>query len=304
MIDFLKYRWLSFAFSALMVVAGIGGYFYKVQKKGSAFSYGIEFTGGTQVYLKFSKPVSALQLKDIVEQAGWPGAGIREFSGQEGELLVRVKEFSSDAKGVAQRVQAAVQEGVGSDNQVTILQSESIGSSVEKEQRQKSLWAVFLVFIALLIYIAVRFWFSLGASAFSFAVGAVVALIHDALAMLLVIMFLDIEITQNVMVALLAVLGYSINDTIVIFAQIKNSLQKMRGVPLYDVVNSSLNYTFRRTILTSFSTALVVGALYVLGGETLHDMALTLLVGVIFGTYSSIYIASPVMMMLYKGERN
>ena len=129
------------------------------------------------------------------------------------------------------------------------------------------------------------------------------ALCHDAFVMVAVILFLDHDISIDVIGAILAVLGYSINDTIVIFSQIRTNLVKMRGQPLHEIVNTSLNQTLRRTLLTSFSTALTVGSMFFLGGEGLRDFSLTLLVGIIFGTYSSIYIASPIMMMLYKERK-
>ena len=133
--------------------------------------------------------------------------------------------------------------------------------------------------------------------------GAVVALIHDTLAMLLVLMIFNREISPYVIVAILAVLGYSINDTIVIFSQIRTNMNKMRGSSLRTIVNTTLNQTLRRTILTSLSTLLAVGSMFVLGGQVLRDTSLTLLVGIVFGTYSSIYIASPIMMALSKEQK-
>lgn len=297
MIDFLKYRWLSAIFSVAMVAAGVGFYFYNINHYGSAFNYSVEFTGGTQFILKFNNPVSADTLKEIIAKAGWPGASIRQFSDNKDEMIIRVKEFSNDAKGLSEKIGGVIQEALGKENSVSILQSEGVGAGVGAELRWQSIRAVLMALLLLLLYIAIRFW-SLG-----FALGAVVALFHDALAMLLVLMIFYREISPYVIVAILAVLGYSINDTIVIFSQIRTNLRKMRGASLYAIVNETLNYTLRRTILTSLSTALTVGSLLIFGGEALRDTSLTLLVGVIFGTYSSIYIASPIMMLLYKEEK-
>jgi preprotein translocase subunit SecF len=150
----------------------------------------------------------------------------------------------------------------------------------------------------MLLYIAGRFW-SLG-----FAVGSVIALIHDALIMLSIFILFDREISITVIGAILAVIGYSINDTIVIFSQIRENLNNtLKRSSIYDIVNVSLNQTMRRTLLTSFSTALTVIAILVLGGEALRSFALALLVGIIFGTYSSIYIASPIVMWFYRDKK-
>lgn len=293
MINFLKYRWLSALFSLSIFIGGLGLYFYKVQKTGSAFNYSVDFTGGTQFLLKFEKPVQASQVKEFLEKEGWTGVAIRQFS-EKDELLVRVKEFSNDAQGLSEKVQQAIQGQIGQENKITILQTEAVGPGVGSELRWQSMRAVIIALAAMLLYVAFRFW------SFSFALGAVVALFHDAFVMLLVFMLFNREISISVIAAILAVLGYSINDTIVIFSQIRNNIRKMPHHSLYQIVNTSLNSTLRRTILTSFSTALTVAALFFLGGEALRDFSLALLVGIVFGTYSSIYIASPIMMLLYK----
>ncbi len=291
MIDFLKYRIACAIYSVCLITAFIGAYVYKTNTRGEAFTYSIDFTGGTQVLLKFDKPISSSNLKDIVEQSGWSGAQLREFSSS--EFLVRVKEVASDAKGLGERIRTAVESGMPGVK-VSMEQTESVGAGVGASLRYNSFKAIIIGMILMLLYIAIRFW-SVG-----FAVGAVVALVHDALVMVAVFLFLNKEISVNIIGAILAVLGYSINDTIVIFAQIRENLQKMQGESLYNIVNTSINQTLRRTLLTSFATALTVLSMFLLGGEVLRDFSLALLVGIVFGTYSSIYIASPVMMLLYK----
>lgn len=280
-----------------MIICGIGFGYYKYATQGSVFNYSVEFTGGTQCILKFSKPVSVADLKEIIEKAGWEGASIRQFSDNNDELIVRVKQFSNDAKGLSEKIRAEVQKNLGKDTSVTVLQSEGVGAAVGSELRWQSVRAVLITFLLLLVYIAIRT-LSVG-----FALGAVVALIHDVVAMLLVLMIFNREISPYVIVAILAVLGYSINDTIVIFSQIRTNMSKMRGSSLRTIVNTTLNQTLRRTILTSLSTLLAVGAMFVLGGQVLRDTSLTLMVGILFGTYSSIYIASPIMMALSKEQK-
>lgn len=148
----------------------------------------------------------------------------------------------------------------------------------------------------MLLYIAVRF-FSVG-----FAMGAVVSLFHDAIAILAVFLLFDKEISINVIGAILAVLGYSINDTIVIFAKVRDNIKKYANLSLREIINLSIAQTLSRTILTTFATLLVVIAILVFGGETLRDLALALLIGILFGIYSTIFIATPVLLMLYKKE--
>lgn len=295
MIDFLKYRLVCLVASVLFITALIGTYIYKNQKYGHAFSYSIDFTGGTQVLFRFSQPVSSTELTDILVSNGWSNPTIREFSGNT-DLIVRIKEFTSDISGIAEQIKQAINKALPSV-EVTILQSESVGAGVGADLRWKSICAVIIALLAMLLYIAIRFW------SFSFAVGAVAALFHDALIMLGMLLFFDREISINVIGAILAVLGYSVNDTIVIFASIRDHLAAgLTKSSLATIVNESLNRTLRRTLLTSFFTALTVCSMLFLGGQALRDFSLTLLIGIVFGTYSSIYIASPVMMLLYKKD--
>ncbi|MFI5333035.1 MAG: protein translocase subunit SecF [Candidatus Babeliales bacterium] len=294
MIDFLKYRIVTALISAFIIFGSVGLYFYKMHTRGYAFAYSIDFTGGTQVHMRFEKPISVAQLKDVLENHGWSNAVVREFSST--EVLIRVKEFASDAQGLADRMREAIVHDLP-DNTVTVLQSEAVGAGVGAELRWKSARAVLVGLIAMLMYIAVTFWST------AFALGAIVSLIHDVIVMLAMFLILDKEISINVIGAVLTVIGYSMNDTIVVFARIRSMLKTMSNAPLYDIVNTSINTTLRRTILTSFATTLTVLSMLILGGEALRDFALALLIGIVFGTYSSIYIASPVMMLLYKNKK-
>jgi preprotein translocase subunit SecF len=292
-INFLKYRYIAAAASFFVLGAAVVGYVYKERKYGQAFKYSLEFSGGTQTLFKFSKPVTSAALVEIVEKAGWPGAITREFSEQ--EILVRVKDVATDSKGLSERIREALQAAMPG-TQIDILQSETVGAGVGAEMRWQATRAVLVSMIAMLIYIAIAFW------SFSFAIGAIVALFHDPLVILAAFLFLDKEISIIFIAAVLAVIGYSINDTIVIFSQIKKNIKKMQGVPIAEIVNISINQTLRRTVLTSFATALTVLSMYLIGGEVLRDFSLALLIGIVVGTYSSIYVASPVMMMFYKDK--
>lgn len=296
MINFVKYRLFTAVVSFLLIGSFLGYAIYKRQTTGEVFRYSVDFTGGAQVLLKFSQSVSSLAVKDILDAQGWQGAALREFG--DNEILVRVKldEVATELGTIAERMQGSIQSAMP-DVQVTVLQSESVGPGVGEALRGKSVRAIVLALIAMLLYIALRFW------SFSFALGAVSALFHDAILMLATFLFLNREISVNVIGAVLAVMGYSINDTIVIFSQIRNNIKKMSHESLNTVVNISINQTLRRTLLTSISTGLTVGAMLLLGGEALRDFSLALLVGIVVGTYSSIYIASPVMMLLYRANK-
>jgi len=294
MIDFLKYRWISFIFSAAIIGGFFGTYIYRVQTGQEPLKFSVDFTGGTVVHFQFDKEVPGNKIKTILDDAGWTGATIREFTA-DNSILVRVQAFESDAMGLAVRMKDAISKELPDVN-ITITQSESVGQTIGAALRRDSIFAILLALFAMLLYIILRFR-SLG-----FALGAVIALFHDAIAILAIFMFFGLEISVNVIMAILAILGYSINDTIVIFTQIRKNLTHMRASSLYEIVNVSINQMLRRTLLTSLSTGLTVTALLILGGETLRNLSIALLVGIIFGTYSSIYIASSVMMLIHKKQ--
>ena len=293
MIDFLRYRYICLSISAVLMFSIIGVFVYKWKTTGQTFNYSIEFQGGTQVLLKFKNPVSSSKILEILEKKGFEGAVIREFA--KDEVLVRVKEYSKNTNALAAKIIGYIKVDIP-DNKAEILQTDAIGAGIGKEIRRKSIQAVLIALLLMLLYIALRFW-SLG-----FAFGSVAALLHDAIMMLGIFLIFNLEISVNVIGALLAVLGYSINDTIVIFSRIRSNMKSMHGAPITDIVNTSLNQTFKRTLLTSVSTLLVVSAMFFLGGEALREFSLALIIGIVVGTYSSIYIASPVMVMFYKED--
>jgi len=291
MINFLKYR-MATALTSLVLIAAFGVVaVYRYQTRGTVFTYSVDFTGGTQVLFKFDKPVDNAVIRQIIVEKGWVNPSARPFG--ENEILVRVKEFESDATGLGQRMQIALQDALP-ENTVTMIQTESVGAGIGAGLRGKSIRAIMIVLILMLLYIGLRFW------SFAFATGAVVALIHDGIIVLALFLFLDREISNNFVAAILTVLGYSINDTIIIFSQMREFLKKRTNETLDEIVNKSLNYTLRRTLLTSFATGLPVTVMVLFGGEALRDFSLALLIGIFFGTTSSIYVASPIMMLLYQ----
>jgi len=289
--DFLKYRYIVACYTVLVFVGALGLYAYHYRTRGSGFSYGVEFTGGTQVLVRSSDPINSSVVRAALEKQGWRGPVTREFS--DNELLIRVGEYVNDSQGLGEKIRSIIAQEYP-ESTLTILESESVGPGVGAELRSKSMRAVVIALIAMLIYIALTFW------SWSYALGAVVALFHDAFIMLAFFLMLDRDITMAFISAVLAVLGYSINDTIIIFSYIRENRKKMPEKPLYDVINISINQSLRRTLLTSFSTTLAVGSMLIFGGEAIRDFCSALLVGIIFGTYSSIFMASPVMMMVSK----
>ncbi len=294
-IDFLKYRTLSVILSLLLVGLFLGGYFYKKATTGHTFNYSVDFTGGIQALYKFNKPVSGEKLIQILDSKGWPGSVTREFSPT--EHLIRVKKEAKDVSQEAEKIRQAVTEGLGDGYTLSILQTDSVGMATGVTLRQKSMYAIVLSLLLMLLYIALRFW------SFAYAMGAIVSLFHDALAILVLFLLFDKEISMNVIGAILAVLGYSINDTIVIFARIRENVKKMAHASMYEIINTSITETLSRTLLTTFATTLVVISLFLFGGETLRDLSLALLVGIVFGIYSTIFIATPVLYMLYRGKK-
>lgn len=284
--NFLKYRVLSAVLSVAIVAVGVTAYVVK-----GGFRYSVDFTGGTEVRVRFENPEDTAAIKKVVHDE-WQGT-LYNILGLN-EVIVRVQETVDKTKGLDEKILASIN-SVSVDNPGTVIQINSISNSVGQSLWAKFLKAIIISLILLLLYITLSF-------QFAFAVGAIVGIVHDALIVLTFFILLDKEMSIEVIGALLATLGYSINDTIIIFSRIRQNLKREKGQSLYDIVNLSLNQTLRRTILTSSATALVVLSQFLFGGPTIRDMSFTLLLGIIFGTFSSIYIASPVMMLFSKDK--
>lgn len=293
MIDFLKYRPFYAAFSAIIFAVFIGALVYKHQTRGETFVYSVDFTGGTQVVYGFGKPVTSAEVIGVLEHEGYHGAVTREFSAN--EILVRLKDFSNDAQGLAAKVKENLESSLGTT--VEVKQVDSVGAGVGASFRWKSLQAIILALLVMLMFTWWRFW------SLSFGLGVLVSLIHDAVVILAFFLLFDYEISLYVIGSILVVLGYSINDTIVVFSRVRENVKKLGNMPMDKIVNISINETLRRTLLTSFATTLTVIALLIFGGEVLRTMSLALLVGFVFGTYSSIYIAAPVMLFFYRKNK-
>ena len=287
MFNFLRYHKIAALFSVALIGAGILFYI-----KDGGFRYSVDFTGGSEIRVRFQNPENTAAIKDAIKNE-WGGTVYNILEAN--EIIVRVQDTPENVAGLDQKILATVNDA-SVDNPGTLMQTNSISDNVGKTLRNSSILAIVIGLLLMLFYITLRF-------KLAFAVGAVVAILHDALAILACFLLLNNEISIDVIGAILATLGYSINDTIVIFTKIRQNLKSMKNKPISEVVNVSLNQTLRRTLLTSLSTALVVGSQFVFGGAIIRSLSLALLLGIIFGTFSSIFIASPAMMLLYKEEK-
>jgi len=249
-------------------------------------NYGIDFAGGTLVQIKFHKAVSADDIRKVLIQIGIDDSVI-QTSGAD-EVIIRTAKSSSEIKGLSAKIEESLNAIYGKEA-FQVQRVEVVGPKVGKDLTQKAIMAVIFSWVGMLIYIAMRF-------EFRHAVGGIVGVIHDVTIVVGIFSIFAIEFTLPIVAALLTIIGYSIHDTIVVFDRVRENVRKNTRKDLPTVMNESINQTLSRTILTSFTVAIVVAILFIFGGAVIHDFAFALLVGVIFGTYSSVFIAAPVVL--------
>jgi preprotein translocase subunit SecF len=287
-VDFVGRRWIAFLVSSVLILASILSIILK-----GGLNFGIDFAGGTLVQVRFTNETTPDEIRKVLNEIGLRDSIIQQYSEREGdEYIIRFKNRTSKNEGLSDRIQETFQKRYG-QNGFEIRRVEVVGPQVEKELRYKALMAVIYAMIGILAYITWRF-------EFRFALGGVLALVHDTIITIGAFSITDREFTLPVLAAVLTIVGYSINDTIVVYDRIRENMRKMIGKKLEVVVNSSINETLSRTILTSSTVLFVVVALFILGGSVIHDFAFALIVGVIVGTYSSIFVASPVVILWEK----
>ena len=274
-IDFISKQKITGFLSIALIVAGIASL---IMKGGPLLS--IDFTGGTVAQVKFEKPVELGQLRETLSDYGFKGAEIVEF-GSPDEILIKTQ-FSGSSSEISEKLTLAL------GNSFTLRRVESVGPKIGKELQTDALKAIGLALLLILIYITFRF-------DRYYALGSVMALIHDVLITLGVFSLLDYEINLSIIAAFLTIVGYSLNDTIVVFDRIRENIPKFMKKTLNDVVNISLNETLNRTVITSLTTMMVVVILFLWGGKVINLFAFALIIGVFVGTYSSLFVASPVM---------
>jgi len=290
--DFIRWRWHALILSAAVILAGVG---YTVAQGG--LPLGVDFSGGTIVVVKFQEPVSEQVVRDaipgneeVVQTYGEPG---------DHEILVRLPQIEGAEEGTsleegANRVVAALQ-GAGVPTFETV-RTEIVGPVIGRELQLKGIYATLASIVGITLYIAFRF-------RPSFALGAIAATFHDILVTVAFLSFFGYELSLNVVAAILTITGYSVNDTIVVFDRVRENLRTMRKDALDQVVNKAVNQTLGRTVITAGTTFLAVLSLYVFGGEVLRGFAFTMLVGIVSGTYSTVFIAAAIAIMLSRRGR-
>ena len=284
-IDFMGKRKFSFLFSGIMVLLGL---IALVQIARGAANLGIDFAGGTAVQLKFEQPVRIDEARKALETNGLADAELQEF-GQDNKLLIRVKASTTIEEKTAERVVGIFAKEFPA-NKFVVDSTTEIGPTIGKKLQEDALVAIVISFAGIILYIAARF-------ELRFGVAAALATFHDVLAVVGAFYILDKEITLLIVTALLTLAGYSLTDTVVVFDRIRENLKLRRRESEEATINSAINQVLSRTIVTSLTVVIVLIPLTLAGGEVLHDFSLALLWGVIFGTYSSVFVASPLLLL-------
>jgi preprotein translocase subunit SecF len=281
-IDFLGKRKLATIFSSLLIIIALASLFIR------GLSLGIDFTGGTLVEVGFPQAVELPAVRDKLTEVGFGDAVVQHFGTSRDVLIRLAPREDMESAALSDRAFTALQT---LEAGVDLRRVEFVGPQVGDELTEDGGLAMLYALIGILIYVGLRF-------EYRFAIGSVIALIHDVIITIGVFSVLQVEFDLPVLAAVLAVIGYSLNDTIVVFDRIRENFRKMRKDDAIEIINSSLNQTLSRTLVTSLTTLLVLLALFIFGGEIIHGFALALIVGVVVGTYSSIYVASSAIVMM------
>lgn len=276
--DFMGKIKLALTISGLMILIGLGS----IALSGG-LKFGIDFSGGTLIQLQFKTPPDIEVIRDGLKTIGLGESTIQEF-GTKRDILIRVQRSEEKLEAVGSQVRNSLGEKFNKAD-ITIERVEMVGPKVGRDLREKALLSILYAIIGIVIYISWRF-------ELQYAIAAIIALAHDVLVTMGAFSILDKEFTLVIVAAFLTIIGYSLNDTIVVFDRIRENLRRKGKNTLAQIINTSINQTLSRTLLTSGTTLLVVGSLFLFGGEIIHDFSFALLVGILVGTYSSIFIAS------------
>lgn len=280
-IDFLAWRKIALIFSSVFLILSIGSWLFK------DLNYGLDFTGGTLVELSYPNSANISEIRQTLVLGGFEGAQVANF-GSSKEVLIKLPGTVSDSLG-SEIVSLLSSSSL--DQEIDLRRIEYVGPQIGSELRDDGGTAMLIALAFMMLYIAFRF-------QSMFAGAAVIALIHDVIVVIGIFSLIEIEFDLTVLAALLAVIGYSLNDTIVVSDRIRENLRSMESDSTHEIINTSLNQTLGRTLITSLTTLLVLFSLYFLGGELIKNFALALIFGVIVGTYSSIYIAANALIMM------
>ena len=276
--DFMGKRNMATALSCGIILIGFMSIVYH-----GGLKYGIDFAGGTLVQLKFETPPVIEEIRDGLRTIGLGESTIQEF-GSKNHMLVRVERSEGKLEEIGTKIKNSLV-GKHKAESIVVERVEMVGPKVGKDLREKAVLSIIYAIIGIVVYISWRF-------EFQYAIAAIIALIHDVLVTMGAFSLAEKEFTLVIVAAFLTIIGYSLNDTIVVFDRIRENMRRKGKTLFKDVVNVSINQTLSRTILTSGTTLLVVVALFFLGGEIIHDFSFALMIGVLVGTYSSIFIAS------------
>ena len=282
-IDFLRMRRYAVYVSLALIVVSIASFVLR------GLNFGIDFTGGTLIELGYPDTAKLSSIREALETNGFDRATVQHF-GTSLDVLIRLAPTEGEDKAeLSNRVVETLQAQAG--GQLDVRRVEFVGPQVGEELREDGGLAMIYALIGILIYVALRF-------EYRFSFGSVIALVHDVLITMGFFSITQIEFDLSVLAAILAVIGYSLNDTIVVYDRVRENFRKLRKATTIEVINRSINDTLSRTVMTSITTLMVLLALFFLGGEVIHGFAVALIVGVIVGTYSSIYVASTSVLML------
>ncbi len=281
-INFIGHRWIFFTISAIVILAGVASL---ITKGGPRL--GVDFTGGSLLQVKFNQTVTTGEIRKTLDEKGFNNAEIQSFL-DSNVFIIRIKKAAIPMTEVANKVEETFKAKWG-EGSFTIERTEMVGPRVGETLSEQALWAVILSWIGIIIYVAFRF------KSPAHGVAGVIALAHDVIITIGFFSLLNKEITLTIIAALLTLIGYSINDTIVVYDRIRENMRLLRSKTLKEIINTSLNDTLGRTVITSLTVIMVLLALYIWGGEVIHDFSLALLIGAVVGTYSSVGIASPLV---------
>jgi preprotein translocase subunit SecF len=284
-IDFLKIRKIGYILSFSLLLVSLALFFTK------GFNLGLDFTGGTSVQIKFNQPVKVSDIRLLLKDVNLDDALIQEVGTEKKEVEIRVSAKKGSSSYIVENIKKVLDKKY--QNQYEIRKIEFIDALVGSEMARASIYSMIFVMVGVLLFVGYRY-------EPLFAIAAIIPLFHDALITLGIFSFLGREIDLTVVAAVLTVLGYSLNDTIIVFDRIRENIKQRGKKNLQSIINKSINENLGRTIITSGTSLFSVIALFFFGGESLNSFALALLIGIVFGTYSSIYVAAPLILEVEK----
>ena len=292
-VDFIGYRKYAYILSGILIAISLASLFFI-----RGLNYGIDFAGGLELQVAFKDSVETGDVRNAMRTVGLEQAAIQSVSGGEAnEFLIRMHQIEEDpTKSISTVAENALFQAFGKEK-VDIRRAEVVGAAVSKDLKTKGLLSILYACNGLLVYIWIRF-------ELSYSVGAIAALVHDVIITMGLFSLLQKEMSLTIIAALLTIVGYSLNDTIVIFDRIRENIKKQTGsFDLASLMSDSISQTLSRTVLTALTVFLVALCLFLLGGNVIHDFAFAMLVGVVVGTYSSMYIASPIVLLFSRVKK-